>query len=248
MNSSNNLHKFAVTALLTATALIVCSNGVFAAETMIYGRVSTSLRVTKADGEPTKVDMNNEGSRWGLRTEEHINPDLSAKIWLESGFNSDDGGLSGTGGGNLDKMIFDRHAVLSLASKKWGEIGFGRMGSVRSAVMPYSLVLLPLDPVNGAYYDIASISVMFGADPRANNTVTYVSPRMRGFKFGASYSFATTDQEEPEITSNNRLLALGGNYEDGSIGAYFGATHVWHGKTSAASADRESVRNFVSMG
>ena len=120
MNSSNNLHKFAVTALLTATALIVCSNGVFAAETMIYGRVSTSLRVTKADGEPTKVDMNNEGSRWGLRTEEHINPDLSAKIWLESGFNSDDGGLSGTGGGNLDKMIFDRHAVLSLASKKMG--------------------------------------------------------------------------------------------------------------------------------
>lgn len=61
---------------------------------------------------------------------------------------------------------------------------------------------------------------------------------MRGFKFGASYSFATTDQEEPEITSNNRLLALGGNYEDGSIGVYFGATHVWHGKTSAASADR----------
>lgn len=65
MNSSNNLHKFAVIALLTATALIVCSNGVFAAETMIYGRVSTSLRVTKADGEPTKVDMSMKGHAGG---------------------------------------------------------------------------------------------------------------------------------------------------------------------------------------
>lgn len=209
-----------------------------AADVKLYGRVSTSLRFTKADGENTAVDMNNEGSRWGFQIHEQITPDLAAKAWLESGFNSDDGGLSNSGRSNLNDTLFDRHAVASLESKTYGEIVFGRMGSVRSAVMPYSLVLLPLDPVNGAYYDIISISVMFGADPRANNTVTYVTPRWSGWKFGASYSFATTDQEEPQTSENNRLFALGGNYEQGPLGIYFGGTYVMNGKSDAASADR----------
>lgn len=226
-----------ICALILGAALL-CAQAASAADVKLYGRVSTSIRVTKAESQNAAVDMNNEGSRWGLQIHESITPDLSAKAWLESGFNADDGSLSNSSSGNLNDMLFDRHAVVSLESKTYGEIGFGRMGSVRSAVMPYSQVLLPLDPVNGAYYDIISISVMFGADPRANNTVTYVTPRWAGWKFGASYSFATTDQEEERTSANNRLVALSGNYENGPLGVYFGTTLTMNGESDTASADR----------
>ncbi len=222
--------------ILGAAAGVLGTQAVQAADVSLYGRVSTSIRMTKADGQNAAVDMNNEGSRWGIRLQENINSDLSAKVWLESGFNSDTGGLSNSGG--VKNTLFDRHAVLSLASKTYGEFGFGRMGSVRSAVMPYSLVLLPLDPVNGAYYDIVSIGVMFGADPRANNTLTYVTPRWAGWKFGTSYSFATTDQEEPHTSENTRLVSLGGNFENNAFGFYFGGSYVMNGKSSADSTDR----------
>lgn len=208
-----------------------------AADVQLYGRLSTSLRMTNVEGGDTSVDMNNEGSRWGLNITETVSPDLSAKAYLEGGFNSDDGGFSNSGRSNLDTTLFDRHAVLALHSKTYGELGFGRSGSVRSAVAPYSLILLPLDPVNGAYYDIVSISVMFGADPRANNTVTYVSPRIRGWKTGISYSFATTDQELPDSRENNRLLSFGANYEGGPLGIYLGASYARNGESDAASAD-----------
>lgn len=220
-----------------------------ATDVKLYGRISTSLHYTKIDGGDSILKMNNEGSRFGLNIKEEINSDLSIRAYLENGFNSDDGGLSNSGGLKT-ATLFDRHAVLAVLSEEYGELGFGRMGSVRSAVMPYSLVLLPLDPTNGAYYDIGSIAIMFGADPRANNTISYVSPRKEGFKVGASYSFATVDQEDEHVHNNTRLMALGGNYVKGPLGVYVGASYVWNNdlKDAAEVAHRKQDSQAYTIG
>ena len=164
---------------------------------------------------------------------------MTIKGYLENGFASDTGALSATGGGNVGATLFDRRSILAVSSKTYGELGFGRMGSVRSTISPYSLAMGWLDPMETAYGDIASISNMFGNDPRGNNTMTWVSPRWAGLKVGITGSLATTDDEADQADKNNRLLSLGANYEISGFGVYGGATKIWYGYDPdvASSAD-----------
>lgn len=211
------------------------SFGASAADVSIYGKVNTALYWQDWSGANPSFSMINEGSRFGFNIREELTNDLSVKGYLENGFNSDDGGLTNTSGGNTGSTLFDRRAILALHSKTWGEIGFGRMGSVRSTMAPYALTLAWLDPMETNYGE-AGMSYMFGNDPRANNTVTYVSPDMAGFKFGLSYSFSFTDQEADQTRKNNRMLAFGASYVRGTFGIHAGATQLWYGRDNETPA------------
>ena len=214
----------AVTAVLTAAAVATQ-----AASVSVYGKLDTALHIQKDRGQSAQLTMMNEGSRFGFNIKEELTSDVTIKGYLENGFASDTGALSATGGGNVGATLFDRRSILAVSSKTYGELGFGRMGSVRSTISPYSLAMGWLDPMETAYGDIASISNMFGNDPRGNNTMTWVSPRWAGLKVGITGSLATTDDEADQADKNNRLLSLGANYEIGGFGVYGGATKIWYG-------------------
>ena len=216
---------------LTALAVVLpCTTS--AADLVLYGKVNTALYYQDWSGAKSSFSMLNEGSRFGMIITEKLTDDISVKGYLENGFNSDDGALTNTSGGNTGSTLFDRRSILAVHSKTWGEIGFGRMGSVRSTMAPYALTLAWLDPMETNYGE-AGMSYMFGNDPRANNTVTYVSPDMSGFKFGLSYSLSFTDQEADETDKNNRMLALGASYNRGTLGIYGGITQLWYGLDTA---------------
>ncbi|WP_417201647.1 porin [Sutterella wadsworthensis] len=186
---------------LASALLVLCGvlpQSVSAAQTEVYGKLETSIRYMHVNGSGNKLEMLNEGSRWGLKIKEDLSNELSVRGYLESGFNSDDGGLSTT------NTLFDRRSILALNSKTFGEIGFGRMGSVRSTMSPYSLGLAWMDPFETGYGTDSSISTIFGNDPRSSNMVTWVSPKVSGFRAGLTYSFNTAGQEN---TPNDSTIA-----------------------------------------
>ena len=235
-------------ALTTLAALLPL--GATAADVTVYGKVNTSIYYEDYSGQAPKVSLANEGSRFGINVREDLTTDVSIKAYLENGFNIDDGGLTNTGGGNSGATLFDRRSILAVHSKTWGEVGFGRMGSVRSTMAPYALSLAWLDPMETNYGD-AGMSAMFGNDPRGNNSVTYVSPNLNGFRFGSTYSFAFTDQESDHVDKNNRLLALAASYATGPVAFYAGGTHIWYGRDDASgqadkgkSIEREDASAF----
>lgn len=224
--------------LLAAALLTALSTGLAsAANVELYGKVETSMRYMHiSEGSVNKFEMLNEGSRWGLNIKEDLGDGLSVKGYLESGFNSDDGALTNTGGGSSSAMLFDRRAVLALRSETMGEIGFGRMGSVRSTMSPYSLGLAWLDPFETGYGSDSSISTVFGNDPSGNNTITYVSPKMNGLRAGLTYSLQTSGQENASERLNNRLISAAMTYENGPVFISLGATQQWTPRSSSTLA------------
>lgn len=235
-------------ALTTLAALLPL--GASAADVTVYGKVNTSIYYEDYSGQSPKVSLANEGSRFGINVREQLTDDVSIKAYLENGFNIDDGGLSNTGGGNAGNTLFDRRSILAVHSKIWGEVGFGRMGSVRSTMSPYALSLAWIDPMETNYGD-AGMSAMFGNDPRGNNSVTYVSPDLNGFRFGGTYSLSFTDQEADHADKNNRLLALAVSYAAGPVAFYAGGTQIWYGRDDASgladkgkTIDREDAYAF----
>lgn len=158
--------------ILAAAALTACASlSAAAADVVIYGKVNTALYYQDWEGASPSFSMLNESSRFGFNISEKLSDDLTVKGYLENGFNSDTGSLTNTSGGNKGSTLFDRRSILAVNSKTWGEIGFGRMGSVRSTMSPYALTLAWLDPMETNYAE-AGMSYMFGNDPRANNSIT----------------------------------------------------------------------------
>ena len=250
------------TTRITRTALFLALAGALAsaaqaADVQLYGRVETALFFQKVESEDNaKLQMENGASRIGLTINEALTDDLSMRGYLETGFGSDDGTLSNTSGGapTGSTMLFDRRAILAVKSKTWGELGFGRMGTVRSTMAPYGWGLGSLDPFETAYSVDCSISGMFGNDARGNNSITWMSPKAAGFQGGITYSLATTGQEADETGKNNRQLALMLSYTNGPLMIVTGATEQRFGYDENPSAtdpdkgkkyDRENARAYT---
>ena len=227
---------------LASALLVLCGvlpQSVSAAQTEVYGKLETSIRYLHVNGSDSgnKLEMLNEGSRWGLKIKEDLSSELSVRGYLESGFNSDDGALSTT------NTLFDRRSILALNSKTFGEIGFGRMGSVRSTMSPYSLGLAWMDPFETGYGTDSSISTIFGNDPRSSNMVTWVSPKLSGFRAGLTYSFNTAGQENTSERLNNRLLSGALAYQGDRLFVSVGATQQWtpRSSTTLTNAAKETL-------
>ena len=155
------------TAAAAAVLLSTAALSSFAASVDVYGKVDTALHIQKNRGESAQLTMQDEASRFGFRIAEKLTDDVTIKGYLENGFASDTGAFSNVGGGNVGSTLFDRRSILAVASKTYGELGFGRLGSVRSTISPYSLAMGFLDPFETGYGDIASISNVFGKDRKS---------------------------------------------------------------------------------
>lgn len=226
---------------LTAVAAAVLFAGAAqAADIQIYGRVDAGVRYTHTHGQgddSDKIEMrhNRSTSRVGFNIVEQINPDLKAKVYLETGFASDTGAFD-----NKDNQLFQRRSILALEGK-WGEFGAGRFGTVQSTMGPYSMGLLKWDPYATSYLQ-ASIGSTFANTGRVNNGLNWISPKLAGWRLGATYSLGDASDENnadndygDDYSDRDHTLALAADYQGENF--YFSAamSNVEYGNKENAS-------------
>lgn len=200
---------------LLASAILLASVSASAADVQVYGRIDGGLRYThqlgSGEGNLSMHSGNRGSGRWGMNIVEEINSDLTIKAYLEGGFKMDTGAQSSAG------SVFERRSILAVETP-YGELGFGRMGSVQSSAAPFTMGLIKFDPFGTSYTD-ASVTTTFANSDRNNNSIVYRSPKMAGFQFGATYSFGATDDTEATAKTGNRdrTIALASNYSAGPL-------------------------------
>ncbi len=218
-------------------AAILAAGGASAADVKIYGQANVSLFYMDTEASSAALSMQNESSRVGITATEALTSDTSVNVYLETGYGLDDGTLTNNGRSNTGTTLFDRRAILSVKNNTWGEFAAGRMGTVRSSMAPYGYGLGMLCPFGTNYGPDSSISGVFGNDARGNNTVTWLSPVMNGWRTGVSYSLATHDNEEADESSNNRQLSGIVSWQAKDLYIVAGATEAHYGRRTAKGAD-----------
>ncbi|WP_367281354.1 porin [Sutterella wadsworthensis] len=100
----------------------------------------------------------------------------------------------------------------------FGEVAFGRMGTLGSANGTYGL-LGNLSPFGASWVGAVEYSTYYVGGIRADNTVTYKTPTFAGVTVYAQYSFETNTKQEENLkategkASANRYYALGATYK-----------------------------------
>ena len=168
-----------------------------AADVTLYGIIDTGLGYTNKDvghgDDVSTFDMRtgqNSASRFGIKGEEDLGNGLKVGFSLENGFNSDDGALT------TDGRLFDREALLYVASD-FGELGMGRQGEMASGNGRYGLFGGKVSPFSTGWSDIAGHKYVMGAGfGRMDNAVTYKTPTFAGVNVLAQYSFKKDNKSE----------------------------------------------------
>ena len=224
---------------LTAVAVLGAFAGAaMASQVTMYGVVDTGLMYTYndvADGNPaTDLEVNklalnsgiNAASRFGLKGTEDLGNGLKIGFKLENGFKADDGTFKTAG------RLFDREASLSVYSD-FGTLSMGRMGAVGSSAGTYDIVYLFGDAFDGGDNEVFG----FVTSGRADNMVTYQTPKFAGVQGTFQYSFNQEGQEGNKSSLNNQVFAAAATGEFGAfnvVGAYE--------YTNRSAADRQVVR------
>ncbi len=211
--------------ILASAVAAAFATGVFAAEVSIYGTVDTGLayshiKATDTEDGPISRDFFKMGSgisgptRWGIKGGEELGNGYSVSFDLQSGFNSDDGSL-GQGG-----RLFGREARLTAAGP-FGELSFGRMGSLTSSAGTYDIFMGTADIFDGGWSTegkaIGGMNFFYDV-VRCDNMMTYATPSLSGFKAYAQYSFKVDSTSKVGTEGRNsakRYLGFGATYENG---------------------------------
>lgn len=210
---------------LTAVAVLGAFAGAaMASQVTMYGVVDTGLMYTYndvADGNPaTDLEVNklalnsgiNAVSRFGLKGTEDLGNGLKIGFKLENGFKADDGTFKTAG------RLFDREASLSVYSD-FGTLSMGRMGAVGSSAGTYDIVYLFGDAFDGGDNEVFG----FVTSGRADNMVTYQTPKFAGVQGTFQYSFNQDGQEGDKSSLNDQVFAAAATGEFGAfnvVGAY----------------------------
>lgn len=181
-----------------------------------------------AGGAVTKVSSGiANGSRLIFRGSEDLGDGLSAVFLLESGFQADTGAL-GQGG-----LLFGRQGYAGLSSTRWGSLTLGRQYSPNYAAMAQVG-----DPFNAGMAGVFS-SVFANAVPRMNNSVKYVSPRVRGVNLELAYGAGETGGHASTGASAGAALVL----SVGRLNARLG--YHYRNNDTATVQNREPGRNTL---
>lgn len=237
--------SFSYSKLTVAVAACLAGSVAMAADVEIYGKVDLGMEyshVSTQNGSASdSFKMTNGGSRFGFNIREQINNDWAIRGYLENGFNADDGKFTTSG------TLFDRRMILAVQSKTYGELGFGRMGTVMSTNSPYALGIAFADPFETGYTGDYTISGLFATDSRANNAITYFTPKIAGFKAGVTWSFQRAGQENEENNLNDRVLAGLLTYENGPIYVFGGASTIMWGDNNEFADREDSVEATIGL-
>ena len=181
------------------------------------------------------------GSLYGLKGVEDLGGGLKVDFKFEQGLRTNDGVLS------------TRISTLTVSSKSWGSIGFGKDFTAGSQI------LSGISPLGTAYAP-GSAEVAFGTfSTNVSNQIKYLSPTISGLRLGASYSFNqgnvtavnTTTGATSTISSasfgtsnKNRFAQIGLRYANGPVvvGALYST--IMPNSTSTANNNKKP-KNWV---
>ena len=224
-----------------ALGALCCAASAQAADVQVYGRVDAGL-LYKHTANDDNLTMNAGGrahNRIGLNIVEDLGNGMKVKAYLENGFTLDDGAMDD------GKTLFNRRSILAVQGS-WGEVGFGRMGTVQSTMAPYSMGSIKFDPF-GTSYGNASVGKTFSNTSRTNNTVTWVSPKMNGFRVGASYSLGdATDDTYNVLADRKRTGALAIDYTGDNVYLTLNYGVIDYGNAEGAISGKDAAGNALS--
>lgn len=199
----------AKTLIITAIPVVLLPTLAIASEVSVYGLVDTSVAVSKAKGQPTKVKLIDGaagGSSWGITGVETLAGGVKVGFTLERGFqlNNGEAGEPDLAWGSQTTMYI---------SGPLGELALGYMGALGSYESSYSI--LDASAIGNDYLE-AAIDNVFVLGQKTNNTVLYISPDFSGLKLYLQYSNGTAS-DEFKWSKNSHLYALGFSYEQGAF-------------------------------
>lgn len=192
-----------VLAVLGATAL-----SANAASVSLYGNLDAGFgyqHLKPAHGEKTNTFKMLDGiasdNFIGLKGVEELGHEMKAGFVLENGFSLADGSLDD------NEKLFSREARL-FVDGEFGELSFGRMGSLGNGSGSYNIAYKNIDAMNGRTQAFTG----FVKTPVLNNAVAYKTPTIGGFTGFAQYSFGVVNQDENKHKDNDRFVAVGATY------------------------------------
>ncbi len=210
--------------ILASAVAVAFATGAFATEISLYGTIDTGFQYSYCDdteegnfSHHSMASGINSASRWGIKGSEDLGNGYSVSFDLQSGFNSDDGTLG------HDNRLFGREARLTVAGP-FGELSFGRMGSLTSGAGTYDIFMGTADVFDGGWStpgQAIGATNFFSDVGRCDNMVTYATPNVAGFKGYAQYSFKVDsvgkfkDIGSEGRNSAKRYLGVGMTYENG---------------------------------
>lgn len=204
--------------ILACAVAAAFATGAVAAEVTIYGDVNTGFvyNYTKVGDDASTNSFTMESgisgaSRWGVKGGEDLGNGYSVSFDLQSGFDSDTGRMK------YDRL-FGREVRLTVAGP-FGEVSFGRMGTLTSSAGTYDIFQGTADLFDGGWTSAIATSNFFYDVTRADNMVTYATPTMAGVKGYVQYSFkvdSTKDGTEGK-NSSKRYAGVGLTYENGPL-------------------------------
>ncbi len=201
--------------IVSAIMLALGSTSVCAADVTLFGTAETSINIQKFKGEKTTSKLatgDYYAARIGIRGREDLGNGYKVRFTLENGFDS------GTGEtiASFDKnSIFSREASVGLITP-YGEIGFGRFGSLSSGLGTYALQYFASPYGNG--FNELGFGNIFQFVPRTNNTIALVTPNFDGLDFRVLYSNGILDESTEGFGKNTKYLGIGAKYVKGNFG------------------------------
>lgn len=204
--------------ILACAVAAAFATGAVAAEVTIYGDVNTGFvyNYTKEGNQEStnsfKMESGISGaSRWGVKGGEDLGNGYSVSFDLQSGFDSDTGMMK------YDRL-FGREVRLTVAGP-FGEVSFGRMGTMTSSAGTYDIFQGTADLFDGGWTSAIATSNFFYDVTRADNMVTYATPTMAGVKGYVQYSFKVDNDATGTEGKNSskRYAGVGLTYENGPL-------------------------------
>lgn len=204
--------------ILACAVAAAFATGAVAAEVTIYGDVNTGFvyNYTKVgdDASTNRFTMESGisgASRWGVKGGEDLGNGYSVSFDLQSGFDSDTGKMK------YDRL-FGREVRLTVAGP-FGEVSFGRMGTMTSSAGTYDIFQGTADLFDGGWTSAIAGSNFFYDVTRADNMVTYATPTMAGVKGYVQYSFKVDNDAKGTEGKNSskRYAGVGLTYENGPL-------------------------------
>ena len=185
---------------LIALAAVAASGAAMAQSSVtLYGVVDTSVAYVK--GNKSVSGLLNNGvstSRLGFRGVEDLGNGLKAEFVLEGAVSPDDGGSS---------FDFKRQSTVGLAGE-FGQVRLGRaLTASYNAVSRYDVF-----GTNGLGSTQAWSSDDTDYNNRANNMISYISPKIAGFGVGIDYGFGETTENRVA-----RYTGIGATYDNGPL-------------------------------
>lgn len=160
----------------------------------IYGILDNGFEwvnhASAGSGNSARVSNGKGTSHWGLRGSENLGNGLKAIFNLEQGLTLDTG-VMGHGG-----RMFGRQSYVGLQSDDFGRLTFGRQFTMKWWATRFGNVF-----GTGAH-GLPTLDEGVG-NPRHDNAILWLSPVMKGFQVGASYSFGRDAVNGPSQVASN---------------------------------------------